>query len=554
MPLHRLATSCAVVVFAHLANAQEPTTTAAPAPHVLIDALGPNAWLLRFAPTNLGSMLESERGRALWQPRLLPLLDGWRQLVGDDDAFREQRARVLGYGGRVRVALSLVAGQRDPQFTVAVRCDGDGHTDLAQLATDLGVLLTRATPGAWNDRDLGGRTIAVRELPNVVLTQPLVDQGGIVFAAAAAPQLNATMAAAFAMPPGEPLTTRQLFTRPPLQVHFDLAGLLATTLAEEPDVDQRIFRALGCDSLGTLDLALATAGPRIAFEAALHFAKPDHGVFAGPFPATASLPELPLALPKATGTWRHGHFDFKACYEAIEQAIAAWNQEEPEKVRAKATKELGCDPITDLLDHATDEVLFSMSPLGDGEPREAMEALDWTLVVRLRDEAKFAKSFDMVVAESRPFLDKAGEEEHAGIKLLRFGNMFAYDLWYGIGNGVLLLGGGPTALDRLSAQIDALAAAKQAPAKAPETPATFQELRKFLPAGGNGFATSELETLVVAPESLLGAFLVMYGFGRANAEDTSSADLLALLRENNLGTVRTASGYADATWRWHLYW
>ncbi len=36
------------------------------------DTVGPDGWRIRFAPTNLGSLLESEQGRALWQPGNAP--------------------------------------------------------------------------------------------------------------------------------------------------------------------------------------------------------------------------------------------------------------------------------------------------------------------------------------------------------------------------------------------------------------------------------------------------------------------------------------------------
>ena len=84
----------------------EPTRApAAATPHVLIDTVGPDGWRSRFGPTNLGSMLESEQGRELWEPALAPYFAIWQELAGDDAGYSASRTRLLGYGGRIRMGL-----------------------------------------------------------------------------------------------------------------------------------------------------------------------------------------------------------------------------------------------------------------------------------------------------------------------------------------------------------------------------------------------------------------------------------------------------------------
>lgn len=560
MPLPRSLTLLALAPLAGLLPGQETTAPATTPPNILVEALGPDAWRVRFAPTNLGSLLESERGHALWQPRVMPLLDAWQEVVGDEQAFAAQRARVLGYAGRVRIAIWLTPAEPDPEVQIAVVCDGDGHTDLAVLAADLGALLTRTTPGSWNERDLGGRLLPVREVHDLAMTQPKVDDGRIVFAAAPPAKLAATITAAYALPANQP-TAQEIRTMAPLHVHFDLPTLVAIATADESTSEQGLLEALGCDSLGALDLNLATAGPRISLSSALHFLKSERGIFSAFCPPTAKLPTQLPALPAATGTWRIGHFDFSALYTAVERAIAIFDKSEPAKIRAEVVQELGVDPVTDLMAHATDEVLFSMSPIEGDDTEEALRGLSWSLVLGLRDEHAFDKAFATLMTHAKPFLTRAATEKHGEIDVHRFGNMFGYDLWYAVGNGALVLGGGPAAFERLGGQLDALAAQHQAPPKVADMPLpkAMAGLEKFVPAGCNGCASTEIDTLAIGSEGLLLMFLGMYsgmlGNGEAGADDAESRDALRkLLRESNLGTVRTATGYADETWRWHLFW
>ena len=295
--------------------AQTTATPAAPAPHIVVDTVGPDGWRMRFGPTNLGSLLESEQGRAMWQPGAMPILETWQALVGDEAKFAEAKARLLGHAGRVRLAVWLDAGriEQQPLKMAALLVDGDGRTDLAALAADIAHLQGR-TPGEWHDQEIGGAKHRVRAYRDEQMTAATVVDGRVAVFYASADDLGAAVAAgtAFAGPlaAAKPVAP----TTPALQIHVDVPALMAMALAAGDKEDNAFLQALGLAELGKAKFVLGTAGPHVlcAFEQELP-AQP-RGFVAAFAPATTGVSTLQRLVAADAAAWKVGHFDLGAAF------------------------------------------------------------------------------------------------------------------------------------------------------------------------------------------------------------------------------------------------
>lgn len=533
----------------------EPTT-----PHVLIDSVGPDGWRTRFAPTNLGSLLDSQTGRALWEPNLMPVLGMWQQLVGDEAAFAPVRERLLGYGGRMRLAVWLGEGDLRHQgvFAVALVLEGDGRTDLAALAAEV-LRLQQQLDGDWSDEDVAGTELRVLTHGSDAMTAPITGDHSVLCAMSSREDLAATIAKARALAadatgkPPLPMT-------PALRIDVALSALVGMARATDDDVgfgDWDTWQALGAECLGTSTLTLTTAGPQVQFELAQSFLGAPRGLFAAFFPPTATVPALLQLLPQDRSSWRIGRFDLQALYATIEQ-VAVANDVDLDEMRQEMRDEMGIDLAADLLAHTTDEVLFVGSPLRDVD---RLAETGWALAFRLRDRAAFATSLETALGKAKPALSREATIEHGDAKLHRYGNMFGYDLWFAVGADLFVLAGGGEAEDRLKALFDAAKAAANAPvdAAAPLPPG-LASLKRHLPPGLNGIASGDLDSLAAIPaawwlELLQEAVPFMDVADGADAVDEDQhAELRELLRKHQLDTLRTATGHADGTWRWRLFW
>ncbi|MEO6594551.1 MAG: hypothetical protein ABIP94_07345 [Planctomycetota bacterium] len=528
-------------------------TTVAP-PHILLETVGPDGWRVRLGPTNLGSLLESEKGRALWQPGVLPLLGMWQQLVGEEKAFAASRDRLLGYSGRIRVGIWF-----DPEnaftsvpFQAAMVLLGDGRTDLTALAKDLHVLLAQV-PGEWTDIDVAGAKLSLRSDGSSAVSTPLVEGNSIVIASSTAERMATTLrlarglaATAGDKPPAP--------TTPALRIDVDLAAIIGMRLGREGRDESLLMKALGLDSLGTLQFTVDTAGPQVRLELAQQFRSKDRGVFAALLPAATSVSSLRHAVPAGPGSWKVGHFDFAALYSAIEAAVVASERSTAEEFRAEAKKEMGVDVRDDLLAHMTDEVLLLTSPLAG---LDSPDQVTWTFAVRLRDEAKFKKGLFEALPNAKPFLQREATEKVLDIEVHRYGGMAGYDIYIAVGNGVFVLAGGRDA----EAQVAALLkVAKTLPADAtmPEgTPDGFANLKRYLPPGTNGLAVGDIDAIAAMPTEwwltgLEGLLPFPLDEGAVDPEQRDA--VRTLLKQHNLNLLRTATGFADTTWRWRLFW
>ena len=117
----RVSVLCGMLLLSSALAAQTSAGSGSSGPHILIDTVGPEGWRTRLGPTNLGSMLESERGRQLWQPMVVPMLTHWERQLGDKTTYDAARACLLGYSGRVRAGIWLEGGGGD--LPCSLLCD-----------------------------------------------------------------------------------------------------------------------------------------------------------------------------------------------------------------------------------------------------------------------------------------------------------------------------------------------------------------------------------------------------------------------------------------------
>ncbi len=547
--------SCLLAVSLCAATLSGQTASPVTAPHVLLETVGPDGWRIRLGPTNLGSLLESEKGRTLWQPRMLPLLGYWQQLLGDEAAYAASRERLLNYGGRIRVGVWLGEGEFERQEVsqVAIVLEGDGRTDLGGLAKDVRLLQTRLFAGEWGEADVGGTKLALGTNEKDAMTAPLVEGNRLLIAMAGKERMATALPAARAFaatatgkapPPNTPA----------LRLQIDLAAIVAMSMKASHGEEGMMMKAFGLESLGNCQFAIETAGPHVRMELAQEFRSDERALFGALFPATAGVPALRLCIPTSPGSWKVGHFDFMALYKVIETAVSTMRGGTAEKMRAEAKKELGVDLAPDLLAHLTDEVLVITSPFVQ---IDRPEDVTWALAVRLRDEAAFGKNLMTVITHTKPFLQREATEKVGDVEVHRYGNMFGYDISMSVGNGVFVIAGGHDALPQITALLTAAKAMpKDAAAATAKLPA-FDELQRHLPPGCNGLAVGDIDSIVALPTEwwlmALGELVPLPDMAPGDDGEQREA-VRALLKQHGLATIRTATGYAERTWRWRLFW
>jgi hypothetical protein len=535
-----------------------PAQTATPvaAPHLLIDTVGPDGWRSRLGPTNLGSLLASEQGQGLWQPQVLPLLGYWRQMFGTEAEYETARGRLLGYRGRVQLAVWFDGSDgpfdRQGVLSMALVLDGDGSTDLTALAADLTAVQRQVMVGDWGERDLGGIKVALVSQGSDSVTAPFAIGSSVLVCAGSDERMAATVAAARALagPAKAPAPAT-----PALRLSIDLPAIVKMAAAAEPGNDWQDLRSLGFDSLGVLQMSVATAGPHVLAELAQAFTSDERGIFAALCPAATAVPEL-RRLTGARGSWRVGHFDLRAFYRSLLPVVASWMGNSTAEVEAEMKRETGIDLDTDLLAHMTTSVALAIEPITQlEEPDDA----SWTLVWQLADEKAFARGLDTLIASSKPMLSREATETEDGVALHRYGNMFGYDLWLAVGHGHWVIAGGSDAEALLRKALQQCkpgggAAAAATPSEANE----FAPLQRFLPANVHGLGRAELDAFVALPMEMWWFFLgqlspLPIDSPGEDSEETRGARR-ELLRSHGLGTVRTATGYAERTWRWRVFW
>jgi hypothetical protein len=539
------------LLLAVLLPAQTTAAPAAPAPHLLIETVGPDGWRMRLGPTNLGGLLASEQGQGMWQPLVAPLLGGWERLVGDAAAFPVQRERVLGYGGAVRIGLWFGSGENrtDNLASAMIVLEPDGRTDMAALAGDVRQLQDMARAKS-SKAEIDGVAVEVLRAGSDTMTAAAVVDGAVIVAIEHGEDVARPFAAARALAraaTGKPPAP----TTPAFRIDADIAAIVSNAMGGMRERDRDEIAFLGLGSVMQAQLAITTAGPHVQVELAARFDTEPRGLFAAFCPPTSGVSALQRAVPAGNGSWRVGRFAFQALFDAFLQLTRQRALPDAENARAEMKEELGIDLGDDLIAHMTDEVLAFGSPL---ETIDRPEDFTWAIAVALRDEKAFGQGLDTLLAKAKPNLTRAETTTIHGVECHRYGNFLNYALWFAVGRGTFFVAGGADAQQRLT---DLLAGLQRPADAARPAEEALADLRKFLPPGLNAAARGDIGSLFAVPLEWVGMALgEILPFGRGAPEDDPELRerLRALLAEHQLATLRSATGYAESTWRWRLYW
>lgn len=546
-------------VAAPVAPAAPAAASTVDAPHLRITTLGPQGWRIRLGPTNLGLLLDSEAGRALWGSYGDAMASAVGELFETPADWLAAQARFLGYDGTLHVAAwfdeedAVNAGLR-AAWLVA---EGDGHTDMGKLAADLRVLQEQ-TPGEWVDTKVGNATLRVRTSPFTSMSEARVVGGHLVVAVTRSQteSLDALHQATDAVI-AKAATGRTAAQKPPLVVSWAPQTMLAA-LGMSPD-GQDVWKLSGADGLREVTTTITSAGPHVVMEATARFADAPTGLFAALTAPRSSLPKIARALPAGAPTFRVGHFDFAAMWDFVVAAVAAESSTSTDAMATEIAQELGIDLGDGFFRLLGDEVLMTTRPVED--PDRPVKST-WALAIGLKDGPRFATALTKLVDALKPNVTRLETETLAGVACSRYGNLLNYPLWLGAGARGFYLAGGSEAADELATLIAAVEAAPADDAAPTAIDAAFDGLRRALPAGLSGASRYDLQHGSVVYDALfegLGSMLLGNPFfdgaelDRAAMQEAKEA-WLARLRANNLATLRTATGYADATWRFRLFW
>ena len=536
-----------------------PATSTVDAPHLRITTLGPQGWRIRLGPTNLGLLLDSDAGRALWGDYAKAMAAAVGGLFEAEADWLAAQQRFLDYDGTIHVAawFDEEDAVNDGLRAAWLVAEGDGHTDMGKLAADLRVLQEK-TPGEWVDAKVGGAVLQVRESTRTRMSAASVANGHLVLAVTRSQteSLEALHRAADAVL-AKATTGKTAAQKPPLVVSWAPQTMLGSMGMSRADAT--VWELSGADGLREVTATLTSAGPHVVMEAAARFADAPTGLFAALTAPRSALPKLARALPAGAPTFRAGHFDFAAMWDFVVAVMAAERRMPTDAAAKEIAQDIGVDLGDGFFRLLGDEVLITTRPVDDPDrPAKAT----WAVAIGVKDGARFATALQKLVDALKPNVTRLETETIAGVACSRYGNVLNYPLWLGAGARGFYLAGGSEAADELATLIAAVEGAPADAAAPTAVDAAFDGLRRALPAGMSGASRYDLQHGSVVYAALfegLGGMLLGNPFADGEELDREAMAAakeawLARLRANNLATLRTATGYADATWRFRLFW
>lgn len=524
--------------------------------------LGPAAWQSRLAPTNVGSLFESELGRQIIQPQAA-LLESFSQgvLGGNEGLMASLRECLNGFSGAMRVFVWQPKGGGffNPHFSVGVVIGPDGKSDLTKIAKVLTDVIGKAAGIEWQKEKVAETELDVVATGAERITAPirvgdrllmLYGDGDL------APLLAALKETAVVAPKSD---------APVASMTWHCRAIYAVS----SNIEKSCMNSLGFSQLNTVQCQLRSAGPLLLCDTEMRFLPgADRGLFGGLFPNVSSMSRLVTILPADATAWKVGHIDLAQTYVAVERLIAKMDgqsfglrdeeidpdmkvDEQQQKLRAEATKELGLDPVDGLLAYtATDALLLGF--LADLEARG-----QFAFALRLRDEAAFRTAFNQMLEKCKGLVNKFEDIDHNGITICRYGTMLGA-FYCAIGRGMIVIAGGEVAEARVKSLLDA---AQALPLAASEKPAKaiagFESIARYSKADSNGAGmTSIVPTLQLGFGGIASILQPILGRNYLNKfYDEDQLDQLAeLLTKYQLDRVRMLTGYADDTWRCRIFW
>jgi hypothetical protein len=404
------------------AQVEPPPAATTLEPLLRVEVSGPAVFRERLLPTNLGSMVASAEGEAIWKDAVAALEAGWRQLHGDDATFLAARRRLLDYSGRVHVlgwCSADVARSRTDIDTVTAVVDADGRTDLRAVARDLRLLLEHAAgKSGQTATDGGNETWRLDDGDHGALAIDCRADGRLLLAGGDTPE---SIAKAMAQTAAQlPPTPKKPGQEPLLDCRLDLAQLVRRSTGGQQAA--AVAAALGCGSLRSLEFTLQPHGPQLQLEFGLVCAG-DRGLFAGLFPEQPGIPDLLGLVPAAAIGSKTSRCDPGQLWRVLIGALVVGERKTVADVEAEIQKDAGVDVGKDVLAHLTGEVMLVWETPGDDEGAEPR----FSLVARLKDGKEFAAGFTKLLDKGglHPVSDngvlRAGEDSSWFIPAMHFG-------------------------------------------------------------------------------------------------------------------------------------
>lgn len=491
---------------------------------VRLTVVGPEGWRAQLGPTNLGSMLATERAEAIWRGHAAAIDAALQQARGDDELFATQRARFLDYGGLVQVTAWLEQAEDSlhlPRWSAALVAEGDGRTDLAAMAAECRVWLAGvegavATP--WRQMQL---------------LAPRVHEGRLIAVLACAEDMAAAAARA------ERLRA----------VPLERGAILRLELAVEPFLGLLRDRAAERDLVATLlgpatrsvSLAIGRAGPRVALDLGLHFGAGGRGVPGGLHPVRAGAPDLAWLVPDGTGTHYAWRLDAPALWDTVVEAYATVSERDLTKVGEELKLKHGCD-LGKLLGLLEDQAVLLWRSNDDTEDDDPSLLANACLVVPVRDEKAFGEGVEALVKKVQ-FANARDDDGTLKVQLPSCSLT--------IGKGVCCIAFGHRGDDQVAAVLDRAAAGRPKPlVLAPPIGA---------PPGWNARGRIDVTTLAVRDiygQLRWGLYwlMAMQRLPKVIAAAKEAERWLPLLREHRLDQATTLGGVTAEASMLRILW
>ena len=340
----------------------------APAEMLRLSIAGPATWRARLQPTNLGSMLSSAAAERIWHGYVDAVDRTLRTVRKADEAFAQERTRLLDYGGTLHVVTWLEQAEdalHVPRWSAALVAEPDGHSDLSAMAGACEAWFARVgerASNAWRDVAPG--------------PAQLVDGRLVVVFAGDDDRAPATARAhAFV---GKKLDPRDVL-RLELEVPPTL-GLLR---------DREWERGLVGDLLGAatqrLALTIGAFGPQVAFTVTAEFGDGVRGALGCVAPPRDGVPDLHSLVPDGTATWLSWQIDASAGYATFVRVLAGLSNRDEPRVAADLRRAHGIDVMREALPLLGSEALL-LWPEAAAVAADLLPESEFCLLVPVRDE------------------------------------------------------------------------------------------------------------------------------------------------------------------------
>ncbi len=535
------------------AKESTPAPTApAPAavrPLLRLDAAGPAAFREAFLPTNLGDLLASEDGTALWRPLLTPIEHMWRQFDGSE-GFDATRDRVLDYAGRIRVLWMVEPGTEDEDDHAygVFALEADGATDLSALAGDLSRVVERIIPEQPVERTVGDHTLAMIGSGREFVTMPLVVEGSVLAFFGESGSLEQTVPKCL-----QALAADTDRPTAPISFQVDLAQL--KELAEvrsEPE----LVKAFGLESLRSLQAVVRANGPHVELGLEVAFGDGERGILGALFPDVDTLPQLLRRVPREATPWLTMPLRLDVLFDVVMDTAEEFGEE---NVRQDVRNELGLDLGTELFAHLSGEVMV----LGDlwraRDPELFRDGEDPDLgacvAFSLRDAAAFGRGFDKLLAHLKGVVHKHETRTVEGVEITRLGSSVVGGMHMAVGQDLFAMAFGDEGVTQLEALVTG--SAQSPDSRLPEAVIRVQH---HAPRGWNGLGLANLRALfggqvTLVMEMLEDALPRQMGFEFSTDETQERLDkVLPLLVRHELDHLVTMTGWDEGTWRLRTLW